>query len=197
MQRYGVCWFDVPCRVPQSCSVIFIFPSGVCVCERGGCVDVCVWAGGMCGCVWWLLCDVETNASVRLCVCFGIHKRIHFWDDIPTESSLLQPPSCCRDTASAAYPRCNWCFIFEVVWSKGAAVVDSPLMTRQSLSPGQMSNQEDLAHVMSNQIDGWSLIFFLTALDWAAFLPSCLITPWKAMVLPLTRPYLYFTLLIK
>lgn len=43
---------------------------------------------------------------------------------------------------------------FEGVWSKGAAVVDPPLMTRQSLSPGQMSNQEDLARVMSNQIDG-------------------------------------------
>lgn len=73
-----------------------------CVCERGD-----VWV-----CVCVLLCDIETNASVRLCVCFGTHKRIHFWDDIPTESSLPQPPSCCRNTASAAYPRCNWCFIW-------------------------------------------------------------------------------------
>lgn len=46
-----------------------------CVCERGG------------GCV--LLCDVETNASVRLCVCFGTHKRIHFWDD----NRILAPPT--------------------------------------------------------------------------------------------------------
>lgn len=144
-----------------------------CVCERGD-----VWV-----CVCVLLCDIETNASVRLCVCFGTHKRIHFWDDIPTESSLPQPPSCCRNTASAAYPRCNWCFIWRGLVQgrcSGGPTTDD------SLSPGEMSNQEDLARVMSNQIDGWSLIFFL-----------CLITPWNTMVLSLTRWYLYCTLLIK
>lgn len=90
--------------------------------------------------------------------------------EMTTESSLPQPPSCCRDTASAAYPRCNWCLIWSGLvqgrCSGGLTADDSSVtVTGSNVQSGGPCSR----HVQS---DWWVISHFLSDSTGLSCFPS-------------------------